>query len=273
MNKIIKTKYKDFTLHIYKGYVQNNFLIEYKDKILLLDGACRPDADLIAEFVKNNLQRDIRDLKLTAVTHCHPDHAGAAHILREKYNVPAAAPRNIDLWYSGIGGTMQHISDTLQSQFMAKQMKPELKIKSESLFYKRLLKPDYMLDDQSPLPFFSDWKAISAPGHTIHNVMLYNEKNRLLYVADTMINSRGKFLPPVPVLFPRAMKETLLKIKKLKPDIILFAHSESSLLPYREEMIDETIRRIDARDSIFIRFFYLISQFTGEYRRNKEKSS
>ncbi len=102
----------------------------------------------------------------------------------------------MDLWYSGIGGAMQHISDTLQSQFMAKQMKPELKIKSESLFYKRLLNPDYKLDDQDPLPFFSDWKALSAAGHTFHNIMLYNEKNRLLYIADTMIHSRGKFLPP-----------------------------------------------------------------------------
>lgn len=270
MNKINKMEFKDFTLHIYKGYVQNNFLVEYKDKILLLDGACRPDADLIAEFVQINLKRDIKDLKLTAVTHCHPDHAGAAHILREKYNVPSAAPRDMDLWYSGIGGSMQHISDTLQSQFMAKQMKPELKIKSESLFYKRLLNPDYKLDDQDPLPFFSDWKAVSAPGHTFHNIMLYNEKNRLLYIADTMIHSRGKFLPPVPVLFPKAMKETLLKIKALKPETILFAHSESAILPYKESMIDETIKRIDTKDSLFIRFFYLISKFTGEYRRNKE---
>jgi len=265
-----KMKFKDFTLHIYKGYVQNNFLAEYKDKILLIDGACRPDTDLIAGFVMNNLKRDISDLKLTAVTHCHPDHAGAAYLLREKYHIPAAAPRDIDLWYSGIGGAMQHLSDTLQSQFMAKQMKPELKIKSESLFYKRLLNPDFMLDDQSPLPFFSDWRAISAPGHTFHNIMLYNEKNSLLYIADTMISSRGKFLPPVPVLFPKAMKETLLKIKELKPANILFAHSDSPILPYKEEMIDETLKRIDLKDSAFIRFFYLISKFTGEYRRNKE---
>jgi len=270
MNNKINIRFKNFTIHIYKGYVQNNFLIEYRNKILLIDGACRPDAELIADFVRNNLKRDIKDLKLTAVTHCHPDHAGAAHILKEKYNVPAAAPRDIDLWYSGIGGILQHLSDTLQSQFMAKQMKPELKIKSETLFYKRLLEPDYKLDDQSRLPFFSDWKAISAPGHTSHNIMLYNEENKILYVADSIINSRGKFLPPVPVLFPEAMKNTLLKIKSLHPEIILFAHSDSALMPYREAMIDETIKRIDSKDSLFIRFFYTISKFTTEYRKNKE---
>ncbi len=261
-------KFKGFTLHVYKGYVQNNFLIEYKDKILLIDGASSPDAPLIADFIQNNIKRNIGDLKLTAVTHCHPDHAGAADILRKKYNVPVAAPYDIDLWYSGIGGTLQHISDTMQSQYMAKQMK--INSKPESLHYKRLLKPDYKLYDHTKLPFFPDWEAIHAPGHTSHNIMFYNENNRLLYIADTMINSRGKFLPPVPVLFTSAMKETLLKIKNLNPEIILFGHSESALLPYREEMIDETIKRIDSDDSFYIRLFYGISKFTGEYRRNKE---
>ncbi|PKL16768.1 MAG: hypothetical protein CVV49_14735 [Spirochaetae bacterium HGW-Spirochaetae-5] len=242
-------KFSNFKIHTYKGYVQNNFLIE-------------------ADFIRNSLGRDIHDLKLTAVTHCHPDHQGAAVLLRDKYKIPAAAPRDMDLWYSGIGGRLQHLSDTLQSQFMAKQMKQNPK--SESLFYKRLLHPDYKLDDRSPLPFFSDWEAVSAPGHTSHNIMFYNKKNGLLYIADTMISSRGKFLPPVPVLFPSAMKETLLKIKILKPEMILFAHSDTPIIPYSDEMIDETIRRINSKDSLFIRFFYLLSKFTGEYRRNKE---
>ncbi len=263
----MKTEYKEFKLHIYKGYIQNNFLVEYKDKILLLDGACKPDADHIAEFVTKNLGRKISDLKLIAVTHCHPDHAGAAGIIREKYNVPVAAPRDIDLWYSGIGGTVQYISDTLQTAFMASKSKVE----SEPLFYKRLIKPDYLLDDLSPLPFFEDWKAIHAPGHTFHNVMFYNEKEKIIYIADTMIDANNKFLPPVPVLFPVEMKETLQKIKKIKPEIILFAHSESSIMGYQDNMIDQTIKKIDSEDSVFIRFFYLISKFTGEYRKNKSK--
>lgn len=261
-------KFKDFTLHVFEGYVQNNFIVEYKDKILLIDGATSPDAEPIAGFVTNKLGRDIADLKLTAVTHCHPDHAGAADILRGKYRIPVAAPRDIDLWYSGIGGYLQHKSDTWQSQFMAKQLKENLK--TESLHYKRLLYPDYKLDDNSVLPFFSDWRAIHAPGHTSHNVMLYNESNRLLYVADTMINSRKKYLPPVPVLFPMAMKKTLMKIKELNPKLILFAHSSSPVMQYNEVMVDETVKKVDSVDSIYIRLFYLISKFTGEYRKNRE---
>ena len=233
----------------------------------MLFRSCRPDVDNIAIFVKEKLNRDIKDLKLTAVTHCHPDHAGAAHLLREKYGVPVAAPHDIDVWYSGIGGFFQHLSDTFQANFMAMKMKTKLK----RLYYRRKLNPDYSLYDGSELPFFPDWKAIHAPGHTIHNIMLYNENNKLLYIADTIIASNGKYLPPVPVLFPSMMKETLLKIKEIKPEIILLAHSPSPFFEYNEDMIDKTLKKIDAKDSRYIRFFYLISKFTGEYRRNKKR--
>ena len=37
-------KFKDFTLHAVNGYVQSNFLIEYRDKILLIDRARRAGA-------------------------------------------------------------------------------------------------------------------------------------------------------------------------------------------------------------------------------------
>ncbi len=260
-------QFKNFKIHVYKGYVQNNYLVEYSDRILMVDGACRPDMQRIASFVKDELKREISDIKLTAVTHCHPDHAGAAHLLREKFGIPVAAPYDIDDWYSGIGGFLQHVSDTFQANFMALKMKTKMK----RLYYRRRLEPDHKLYDGSPLPFFSDWKAIHAPGHTSHNIMLYNEENKLLYIADSIIDTGGKYLPPVPVLFPADMKNSLNKIKEIKPEIILLAHSPSPFIEYNEEMIDRTIRKVDAKDPVFIRMFYLISKFTGEYRKGKKR--
>lgn len=269
MVKLNIMQFKNFKIHVYRGYVQNNYLVEYSDKILMVDGACRPDMEKIASFVKDELKRSMADIKLTAVTHCHPDHAGAAHVLREKYGIPVAAPYDIDIWYSGLGGFLQHLSDTFQANFMAMKMKTKLK----RLYYRRKLNPDHKLFDGSELPHFSDWKAIHAPGHTSHNIMLYNDENRILYIADSIIDSNGKFLPPVPVLFPSEMKKTLLRIKEIKPDIILLAHSPSPFLEYNEEMIDKTLRKVDAKDPVFIRLFYLISKFTGEYRRRRERHS
>jgi glyoxylase-like metal-dependent hydrolase (beta-lactamase superfamily II) len=150
---------------------------------------------------------------------------------------------------------------------MALKMKKKLK----RLYYKRKLNPDYKLFDGSELPHFSDWKAIHAPGHTSHNIMLYNEENKLLYIADAIIDTGGKYLPPVPVLFPVQMKRSLSLIKEIKPDIILLAHSPSPFLEYNEEMIDKTLHKVDAKDPVFIRMFYLISKFTGEYKMRREK--
>ena len=132
-----------FKLHTYKGYVQNNYLIEYPHGILILDGASRPDVKGIQKIVEEKLEKKMTDVKLIAVTHCHPDHAGAASILRKNHDIAIAAPHNIDAWYSGPGGALQHISDTLQSRFMA----IKLKSKHKFLYYNRKIKPDHKLYD------------------------------------------------------------------------------------------------------------------------------
>jgi glyoxylase-like metal-dependent hydrolase (beta-lactamase superfamily II) len=260
-------KFRDFKIHVYKGHMQNNFLIEYRDKILLIDGGSRPDAASIPGYLEEKLGKTTCDIKLIAVTHCHPDHAGAAGFLRRKFGIPVAAHNDIDIWYSGISGAFQHISDILQARFMAIKLKSRQKL----LYYSNRISPDYRLDDMSPLPFFKDWTAIHAPGHTTHNMMLYNKKNRILYVADTIIESSNRYMPPIPVLFPAAMKETLDKIRKLKPGFLLLAHSTGAVIPYSQAIIDEVLNRLDSRMPLYIRFFYLIAKFTGEYRKHKEQ--
>lgn len=260
-------EFSDFKIHIYKGHMQNNFLIEYEDKILLVDGASRPDSVMIPEFVRNGLHRKTGDIKLIAVTHCHPDHAGAAGILRENYGIPVASGKNIDDWYSGFCGTLQHVSDLLQARFMAIKLKSRQKL----LYYSKRINPDYMLDDMSPLPFFSDWAAIYAPGHTTHNIMVYNRKNRILYIADTIIDSSGRYLPPIPVLFRAEMKNTLENIRKLKPLYLLLAHSPEAIIRYREEIVDEVLKKLDEGVPLYFRFFYLIAKFTAEYRNHRQR--
>jgi len=258
--------FKDFKLHFFKGYVQNNYIAEYENRILFIDGASRPDVPEIVQCITTDLGSSMDKLKLMAVTHCHPDHSGAAGILRKKYGTAVAAPHEMDRWYSGIGGALQHISDTLQSKFMARQLDSEHRL----LWYSRRLRPDYSLYDGDSLPFFPDWTAIAAPGHTSHNMHFFNKNNGVMYIADTIIDSNGKYLPPVPVLFPGKMVETLLRIKEIRPDMLLLAHGPSQFYRYNEKMIDDTIKKIETGSSAYIRMFYKISKFTGEYRRKRK---
>ena len=60
------------------GYIQSSYLAVYPDKLMLLDGGCRPDVALVLGYIKNTLKRPISDLKVVVVTHMHPDHAGGA---------------------------------------------------------------------------------------------------------------------------------------------------------------------------------------------------
>lgn len=258
--------FRNFKIHHFQGYVQNNYIVEYKDKILIIDGASRPDVKPLYSFITHTLNCPIEKVKLFALTHCHPDHAGAAGIFRKKYNIPVAAPHDIDEWYHGFRGTLQHLSDTLQARFMARKMKSKHRI----LYYNKKVNPEYKLFDGSVLPFFDDWEVLHAPGHTLHNVSFYNRKNGILYISDTIIDSRGKFLPPVPVLFPELMKQTLLKIKKIKPEYILLAHGTQPFYKYDEKMIDDTIRIINAGPPGYIKYFYFISKFTNVYRKNRD---
>lgn len=63
-------------LHTIKGYIQDIYLVEYPDKLLLLDGACRADIPHLKAFIEIELMRDFADLHTVVVTHMHPDHAG-----------------------------------------------------------------------------------------------------------------------------------------------------------------------------------------------------
>ena len=73
-------------LHTIKGYIQDMYLVEYPDRLLLLDGACRADIPHLKAFIETGLMRDFADLHTVVVTHMHPDHAGAAHKLRKLTN-------------------------------------------------------------------------------------------------------------------------------------------------------------------------------------------
>ena len=78
-------------IHTIKGYIQTTYIIEYPDKILILDSGCRPDYKKILEFVTIQLARGIKDIKLVALSHAHPDHMGGADLLQTKFQIPIAA--------------------------------------------------------------------------------------------------------------------------------------------------------------------------------------
>ncbi|MEN8138315.1 MAG: MBL fold metallo-hydrolase [Bacteroidota bacterium] len=213
-------EYSDFKIHHLEGYIQSLYLVEYSDKLLLLDGGSRGDVLWIENFITKTLKRPISDLKLIVVTHLHPDHAGAAPHLREKYNIPIAGHPELDYWYLGYRGQMQHLIDTLLAWYVAVKSRDNYK----RMWYPRSLKPDYEVCDGQSLPFFDDWEVICTPGHTTHDISVLNRNEKLIYIGDLAVKLGGKFNLPFPVSLPKVMGKSLDKVIDLDLHKILFAH-------------------------------------------------
>ena len=209
-----------FTLHQIKGYIATLYLLEYQDEILLLDGGARHDAVRIKNYVEQVIQRPIADLKLMLVSHMHPDHAGGAPLLRRRFAIPIAAHYEIDRWYRGASGAVQHFIDTMLGHYSARQQFGKL----ERAWYPRYLRPDYLLHEQDFLPLFPDWQALSAPGHTLYDMAFYQRQEKLLYVGDLIIRFGEKIVLPFPTLFPELMAETLRRMAGLPVKRLLLAH-------------------------------------------------
>ena len=207
-------------IHQINGHIQQIYLAEYPDKLLLLDGGSRSDVSKIVGFIQKTLGRSMSELKLSVVSHMHPDHCSAAPILRKKYGVPIAAGEYTDNWYNGVRGFTQHLLDVLMTWLVVLRTKKQLR----TVWHPRKIKADFKLTDHEPLPFFNDWQAIYAPGHTAHDIMVLNNSHSTLYCADNILRIRKKFLLPFPIPLPKLMQNTVQKLAALNAETLLMAH-------------------------------------------------
>lgn len=211
-----------FKVHRIPGYIENIFLMEYESGLVLLDSGCYNDVPRIEEYCRSTLKRSPAEISLIAVSHMHPDHGGGAVALRNKYGIPVAAHRDVDRWYSGPGGALQHIFDRYMALIVARANHR----KWQRLWYKRSLNPDYFLEDGDSLPFFPDWRVLHVPGHTLHDLIFFHEQSKYLYIADLICEVKGQNLLPLPILFPEKMSASYDKAAALNASTLLLAHGE-----------------------------------------------
>lgn len=212
--------FNNFKIHEIKGYIQNLHIIEYDNSLFLIDSGCVNDVKRIEDYCLDILKRPVTDIKLIVLTHIHPDHAGGAKKIRAKYNIPIAAYKDIDNWYVGLGGIVQHKIDC----YLATSIAYKNQSKLGRILYSRKVKPDYLLNDNDKLPYFSDWQVLYVPGHTLHDLVMYNQKEEILFIADLICDVKGKPCLPVPILFPEKMFNSFNRLAKMKVKTIFRAH-------------------------------------------------
>ena len=250
-------QFDSFTLHKLDGHIAELFIAEYEDSLLLLDCGCRSDHEMIENYITQNLNRPMSQLKLLIVTHFHPDHSGSAMSLSEKYKIPIAAPEEINLWYKGIRGTIQHLVDSLLAHIAARRRK----MKMRRVSYPKKIDVHFPLKDTSTLPDFPDWKVYSIPGHTEHDIVLYNQKESFLYCSDTIVKIRDKYLSPFPVTDKIKMSENLKRIMNLKVNSIAMAHGGFSYIGNFSVLISYLIKELDTPLTGILKIFYPFTLF------------
>lgn len=203
-----------------EGHIQSIYLAIYDDKLMVLDGCCRPDVQMVLDYITHTLKRPISDLKLVIVTHMHPDHAGGALLFKQKTGCQIVAANTRQQWYRGMRGRTNHVIDVALAAYVAKRLGKPFK----NLWYPRHLNPDIKVSDGDAVPGFEDWRVVSTPGHTDRDISVYHPQTGVIYTADLIIKLRHKFVRPVPVTLPVVYQQSLKKVKALSPNKVMMAH-------------------------------------------------
>jgi glyoxylase-like metal-dependent hydrolase (beta-lactamase superfamily II) len=259
----LKISFSSFTLHIIEGYMSSLYLVEYDDSMLLLDSGCINDIKRIEDYCNQVFNRPPGDIKLAVVSHMHPDHAGGAATLRSKYDIPIAAHKDVDLWYSKLGGSLQHKLDCYMAMGVARSNKR----KWERMLYKPIINPDFLLNDLQSLPFFDDWTVLHTPGHTLHDIILYHQQESLLYIGDLICDVKGKMLLPLPVMFPTLMENSYNKLAALNPSTILMAHGGVKQTENASSLFLSMKEQLSQPPNSLMRRVYRLSGFSPEIKR------
>lgn len=243
----------DITIHQVKTRLVNSYVIEYPDKLLVMDVAVRCHRYVLG-FIEQELKRNIRDVQLVICSHDDPDHIGGvfalAEICQAEVAIPKASGAPLQKLYNDPAGSFYRLGSTLReglrgrswamylspARNRAARGKPQFS--SESAATRRRLQPDSRLQGRHLLPSFDDWQVIHTPGHSWDSCCFYHPASHSLLSGDTLLGSAklGRLVVPAIYSNARHTRQTLAKLAAL--DI-------SSVYPGHGSVIsgDDVIRR------------------------------
>ena len=186
-----------------KGYFEENCYFYVNDSTrhgFIIDPGAQ--ADKLLDIIRDNGLV----IEKILLTHGHFDHFGAVEELREKLNCPVLAHKKADLF----------LLDPLMN--LSRQCVGDMIIRDTVKFKDG---DTIALDEAHSL------RVIYTPGHTPDSVLLYNEKERIAFVGDTIFKeSIGNYT------FPGGNKDLLIqsimeRVFTLPDDTVLYSgHSE-----------------------------------------------
>jgi hydroxyacylglutathione hydrolase len=208
------------------GFPANYFNV-YLLGDVLVDAATRWGTRRILRQIRG------RTLRLVALTHCHPDHQGAAKAVCERFGVPLAC----------------HQADVPAMEGRMRMQPQNRVIRLGERFWAG---PPYpvgqTLQDGDEVAGF---RVIHAPGHTPGHCMFFRQSDRLCIAGDVLANMNfltGKpGLKQPPAFFsadPAENRHSIQTLVDLKPKVVCFGHGP--VLRNPEALEDFVARRISS---------------------------
>ena len=152
-------------------------------------------------------------MSLVALTHCHPDHQGAARAVCETFGAPLAC--------HGADAAAMEGRESMQPRNWALRM-------SRALFAGPPQPVARLLADGDSVAGF---RVFHLPGHTPGHVVFFRESDRLAIVGDVLANmsflTLRPGLRPPPSIFctdPRQNWKSIELLASLNPSLVCFGH-------------------------------------------------
>jgi glyoxylase-like metal-dependent hydrolase (beta-lactamase superfamily II) len=139
------------------------------------------------------------------------------------------------------------------------------------LWYPKTLVADQTLVDGQPLLEFADWRVIFTPGHTHHDVVLYNREAALLYASDVIIKVGSKYILPIPMILRKEMHASYEKIKHFDVNKLALAHQGLHDVESFEILVLELQHQLWEDSGTLIRKTVTLSQHFSPALRHTKK--
>lgn len=197
----------------------NAFLVEDKG-LTLIDTGYKHYFDKLFKAIKKG-GKNPYDIKQIILTHCHPDHAGAAAQIKKLLNIPVYAhEKDAPLIQHGIAGRYpwQRTSGWLNQAIYHLYIKNAPKTNDPAPV-------EETLTDGDVLPVAGGMRILHSPGHSAGHIALLLEKEGTLIAGDICANNAGLGLSTVYENRLTGIK-SIAKVSRYSFDKMVFGHGK-----------------------------------------------
>jgi glyoxylase-like metal-dependent hydrolase (beta-lactamase superfamily II) len=188
-------------VHRIDGASPYSYVIEEDDgSLTLIDTGISKDGQKVLDYLQAKMSKKKSDLKTILLTHCHTPYVRGVYAIKKATEARVAVHEEDADYLSG-KKTMPPPKGVVGVLFRI----------SEPFLALTPVEPDQRLKDNDRVGSLT---VLHVPGHTPGSISLYDQRRKLIFVADTIRYEKGKLQGP-PEEFTFDMNEARRSIRKI----------------------------------------------------------